>query len=51
MLEERPNDWLEDMDRQSMLHPLTWIASRMKTGPLIVAGARACASGIARAAR
>ena len=27
---------LEDMDRQSLLHPLTSIATHMKSGPLIV---------------
>ncbi|MCC2662324.1 MAG: aminotransferase class III-fold pyridoxal phosphate-dependent enzyme, partial [Geminicoccaceae bacterium] len=36
MLEERPNYSLEDMDRQSVLHPLTSIATHMKSGPLIV---------------
>jgi L-2,4-diaminobutyrate transaminase len=36
MLEERPNYSLEDMDRQSLLHPLTSIATHMKSGPLIV---------------
>ena len=36
MLDERPNYSLEDMDRQSILHPLTSIASHMKNGPLIV---------------
>jgi L-2,4-diaminobutyrate transaminase len=36
MLEERPNYSLEDMDRQSVLHPLTSIAAHMKSGPLIV---------------
>jgi L-2,4-diaminobutyrate transaminase len=36
MLEERSNYSLEDMDRQSLLHPLTSIATHQKTGPLIV---------------
>jgi L-2,4-diaminobutyrate transaminase len=36
MLDERPNYSLEDMDRQSLLHPLTSIAQHMKSGPLIV---------------
>ncbi len=36
MLDERPNYSLEDMDRQSILHPLTSIATHLKNGPLIV---------------
>jgi L-2,4-diaminobutyrate transaminase len=40
MLEERPNYSLEDMDRQSVLHPLTSIAAHMKSGPLIVGRGR-----------
>jgi L-2,4-diaminobutyrate transaminase len=40
MLEERPNYSLEDMDRQSLLHPLTSVASHMKSGPLIVGGGK-----------
>ncbi len=36
MLDERPNYSLEDMDRQSVLHPLTSIATHLKSGPLIV---------------
>jgi L-2,4-diaminobutyrate transaminase len=36
MLEERPNYTLEEMDRQSLFHPLTSIATHMKSGPLIV---------------
>jgi L-2,4-diaminobutyrate transaminase len=40
MLEERPNYSLEDMDRQSVLHPLTSIAQHMKAGPLIVGRGR-----------
>ena len=40
MLEERSNYSLEDMDRQSLLHPLTSIAQHMKTGPLIVGRGR-----------
>ncbi|HUF56045.1 MAG TPA: aminotransferase [Thermohalobaculum sp.] len=40
MLEERPNYSLEDMDRQSLLHPLTSVAQHMKAGPLIVGKGR-----------
>ena len=40
MLEERPNYSLEDMDRQSLLHPLTSIATHMKSGPLIIGGGK-----------
>jgi L-2,4-diaminobutyrate transaminase len=36
MLEERENYSLEEMDRQSLFHPLTSIAAHMKSGPLIV---------------
>jgi L-2,4-diaminobutyrate transaminase len=36
MLEERANYTLEEMDRQSLFHPLTSIAQHMKGGPLIV---------------
>jgi L-2,4-diaminobutyrate transaminase len=36
MLEERSNYSLEEMDRQSLFHPLTSIAQHMKSGPLIV---------------
>ncbi len=36
MLEERQNYTLEEMDRQSLFHPLTSIATHMKSGPLIV---------------
>jgi L-2,4-diaminobutyrate transaminase len=36
MLEERINYTLDEMDRQSLLHPLTSIAQHMKSGPLIV---------------
>ena len=36
MLDERPNYSLEEMDRQSLFHPLTSIATHMKNGPLIV---------------
>ncbi|HZA67732.1 MAG TPA: aminotransferase [Geminicoccaceae bacterium] len=36
MLEERANYTLEEMDRQSLFHPLTSIAQHMKSGPLIV---------------
>jgi L-2,4-diaminobutyrate transaminase len=36
MLEERLNYTLEEMDRQSLFHPLTSIATHMKSGPLIV---------------
>jgi len=36
MLDERENFSLEEMDRQSLFHPLTSIATHMKTGPLIV---------------
>ena len=40
-----PNDMsrnlsLEEMDRQSLLHPHTSIASHLRDGPLIIAGAR-----------
>jgi L-2,4-diaminobutyrate transaminase len=36
MLDNRQNYSLEEMDRQSLFHPLTSIATHMKTGPLIV---------------
>ena len=36
MLDERENFSLEEMDRQSLFHPLTSIAAHMKSGPLIV---------------
>ena len=36
MLDERENYSLEEMDRQSLFHPLTSIAAHMKSGPLIV---------------
>ena len=36
MLEEKSNYTLEEMDRQSLFHPLTSIATHMKSGPLIV---------------
>ena len=36
MLEEKSNYTLEEMDRQSLFHPLTSIATHMKNGPLIV---------------
>ena len=36
MLNERENYSLEEMDRQSLFHPLTSIAAHMKSGPLIV---------------
>jgi L-2,4-diaminobutyrate transaminase len=45
MLEERSNYTLEEMDRQSLFHPLTSIATHMKSGPLIVdhgRGVRIC---------
>ena len=50
MLDERPNYSLEDMDRQSMLHPTTSIADHLKNGPLIVGRGLGCASATARAA-
>src|ERR1700749_4609199 len=39
MSETLRNYSLEDMDRQSLLHPLTSIADHMKTGPRIVSSA------------
>ncbi|HRY22958.1 MAG: aminotransferase [Geminicoccaceae bacterium] len=36
MLDERPNFSLEDMDRESLFHPLTSIAAHQKNGPLIM---------------
>jgi len=36
MLDERENFSLEEMDKQSMFHPLTSIAGHMEKGPLIV---------------
>ncbi len=36
MLDERDNFSLEEMDRQSLFHPLTSIATHMAKGPLIV---------------
>ncbi|MEM7026058.1 MAG: aminotransferase [Pseudomonadota bacterium] len=36
MLDERENYSLEEMDRQSLFHPVTSIADHMKKGPLIV---------------
>jgi L-2,4-diaminobutyrate transaminase len=36
MLEERINFTLEEMDKQSLFHPLTSIAQHMKAGPLIL---------------
>ena len=36
MLEEKSNYTLEEMDRQSLFHPLTSIATHMRNGPLIV---------------
>ncbi len=36
MLEERQNYSLEEMDRQSLFHPLTSIATHMKNGPHII---------------
>lgn len=36
MLDERVNFSLEDMDRESLFHPLTSIAGHMKNGPLIM---------------
>jgi L-2,4-diaminobutyrate transaminase len=36
MLDERVNFSLEDMDRESLFHPLTSIAAHMKNGPLIM---------------
>ena len=36
MLDERENFSLEEMDKQSLFHPLTSIANHMKNGPLIV---------------
>jgi hypothetical protein len=40
MLEERINFTLEEMDKQSLFHPLTSIAQHMKAGPLIWPGCR-----------
>jgi L-2,4-diaminobutyrate transaminase len=36
MLDERVNFSLEDMDRESLFHPLTSIAAHMKNGPTIM---------------
>ena len=36
MLEEKSNYTLEEMDRQSLFHPLTSITTHMRNGPLIV---------------
>jgi L-2,4-diaminobutyrate transaminase len=36
MLDERTNFSLEDMDRESLFHPLTSIAAHMKNGPMIM---------------
>jgi L-2,4-diaminobutyrate transaminase len=36
MLEERINYTLDEMDRQSLFHPLTSIAQHLESGPLIV---------------
>ena len=35
-LETRPNYTLEDMDRHSLFHPLTSIATHMEKGPHII---------------
>ena len=40
-----PNDMprnlsLEDMDKQSLLHPYTSIANHLRDGPVVIAGAR-----------
>ena len=40
MLEDLKNYSLEEMDRQSLLHPLTSIADHMKSGPRIVRSAQ-----------
>lgn len=39
MLDDRSNFSLEDMDRESLFHPLTSIATHMKNGPHIMARA------------
>ena len=51
MLEERPNYSLEDMDRQSVLHPRRRSPQHMKTGPLIVGRGKGVASRTIAAAR
>ena len=41
-LDARPNYTLEDMDRDSLFHPFTSIATHMEKGPHIIDTGRGC---------